>query len=63
MSRVNGRYTDAYRPNEVMANIDDILIYTKTLITCNDDLTGQIFVGLEEMNDRRGDCYESTVQS
>ena len=46
-----------------MVNIDDILIYTKTLITRNDDLTGQIFVGLEEMNDRSGDCYENTVHT
>ena len=32
-----------------MLNIDGINIYTtKTMITCNEDLAGQIYVGKEE---------------
>ena len=40
--RVANRYTEAYGPHEVMLNIDGINIYTKTMITCNEDLAGQI---------------------
>ena len=40
--RVENRYTEAYGPHEVMLNIDGINIYTKTMITCDEDLTGQI---------------------
>ena len=46
--RVENRYTEAYGPHEVMLNIDGINIYTKTMITCDHDLAGQIFVGKEE---------------
>ena len=46
--RVDNRYTEAYGPHEVMLNIDGINIYTKTLITCDEDLVGQIYVGREE---------------
>ena len=40
--RVENRYTDAYGPHEVILNIDGINIYTKTMITCDEDLAGQI---------------------
>ena len=46
--RVENRYTEAYGPHEVKLNIDGINIYTKTMITCDKDLAGQIYVGREE---------------
>ena len=36
--RVENRYREAYGPHEVMLNIDGINIYTKTMITCDEDL-------------------------
>ena len=36
--RVENRYTEAYGPHEVMLNIDGINIYTKIMITCDEDL-------------------------
>ena len=50
--RVDNRYTEAYGPHEVMLNIDDINIYTKTMVTCDEDLAGQIYVGREELKVR-----------
>ena len=55
--RVDNRYTEAYGPHEVMLNIDGINIYTKTMITCDEDLIGQINVGREELKVRSiGHC-------
>ena len=55
--RVENRYTEAYGPHEVMLNIDGINIYTKTMITCDEDLVGQIYVGKEELKVRSiGHC-------
>ena len=55
--RVDNRYTEAYGPHEVMLNIDGINIYTKTMITCDEDLIGQIYVGKEELKVRSiGHC-------
>ena len=55
--RVENRYTDAYGRHEVMLNIDGINIYTKTMITCDEDLAGQIYVGKEELKVRSiGHC-------
>ena len=55
--RVDNRYTEAYGPHEVMLNIDGINIYTKTMITCDEDLIGQIYVGNEELKVRSiGHC-------
>ena len=55
--RVENRYTEAYGPHEVMLNIDGISIYTKTMITCDKDLAGQIHVGKEELKVRSiGHC-------
>ena len=48
--RVDNRYTEAYGPHEVMLNIDGI--NTKTMITCDEDLAGQIYVGREELKVR-----------
>ena len=40
-----------------MLNIDGIKIYTKTMITCDEDLAGQIYVGKEELKVRSiGHC-------
>ena len=50
--RIDNRYTEAYGPHEVMLNIDGINIYTKTMITCDEDLVGQIYVGREELKVR-----------
>ena len=50
--RVDNRYTEAYGPHEVMLKIDGINIYTKTMITCDEDLIGQIYVGKEELKVR-----------
>ena len=47
--RVENRYPEAYGPHEVNLNIDGINIYTKTMITCDEDLAGQIYVGKEEL--------------
>ena len=55
--RVENRYTEAYGPHEVMLNIDGINIYSKTMITCDEDLAGQIYVGKEELKIRSiGHC-------
>ena len=55
--RVENRYTEAYDPHELMLNIDGINIYTKTMITCDEDLAGQIYVGREELKVRSiGHC-------
>ena len=57
--RIDNRYTDAYGPQEVMLNIDGIYIYTKTMITCDNDLAGQIYVGREELKVRSiGHCVK-----
>ena len=54
---VENRYTEAYGPQMVMLNIDGINIYTKTMITCDEDLVGQIYVGKEELKVRSiGHC-------
>ena len=54
---VENRYTEAYGPHEVMLIIDGINIYTKTMITCDEDLARQIYVGKEELKVRSiGHC-------
>ena len=55
--RIENRYTEAYGPHEVMLHIDGINIYTKTMITCDEDLAGQIYVGRVELKVRSiGHC-------
>ena len=55
--RVENRYTEDYGPHEVMLITDGINIYTKTMITCDEDLAGQIYVGREELKVRSiGHC-------
>ena len=55
--KIDNRYSEAYGPHEVMLNLDGINIYTKTMITCDDDLEGQISVAREELKVRAiGNC-------
>ena len=55
--RVENRYTEAYVPHGVMLNMDGINIYTKIMITCDEDLNGQIYLGKEELKVRSiGHC-------
>ena len=55
--RIDNRYTEASGPHEVMLNIDGININAKTIITCDVDLAGQIYVGREEVKVRSiGQC-------
>ena len=55
--RIENRYTEALGQHEVMLNIDGKNIYTKTMITCDEDLAGQIYVGKEELKVRSiGQC-------
>ena len=55
--RVENRYTEAYGPYEGMLNIDGINIYRKSMITCDEDPAGQIYVGKEELKKRSiGHC-------
>ena len=42
--RIDNRYMEAYGPHEVTLIIDGINIYTKTMITCDEDLAGQIYL-------------------
>ena len=57
-ARIDNRYTEAYGPHEVMLIIDGVYIYTKTMITCDEHLAGQIYVGREELKVRSvGHCH------
>ena len=54
---LDNRYTAAYGLHEIMLNIDGINIYTKTMITCDEDLAGQIYIGRDELKVRSiGHC-------
>ena len=56
-ARVDNRYTEAYGPHVVTLNTDGMNIYTKTMITCDEDLAGQFYVGREELKVRSiGHC-------
>ena len=46
---MDDRYIEAYGRHEVMLNIDGINTYARTMITCDDDLACQIFLGREEL--------------
>ena len=55
--RIDNRYTEGYGPHEVMLNNDGINLYTKTMIKCDEDPAGQIYVGREELKVRSiGHC-------
>ena len=54
---IDSRYTEAYGPYETMLNIDGIKIYTNTMITCDEDQAGRIYMGREELKVRSiGHC-------
>ena len=50
--RADCRYTEAYGPRQFTLNIDGINIYTKTMFTCDDDLSGQNFLGRKKLKVR-----------
>ena len=55
--RIDNRYTEAYGQHEIMLNKDSINICTKTMITFDEDLAGQIYVGRKELKKRSiGHC-------
>ena len=55
--RIDSRYTKNYGPHEVILNIDGINIYTKTMITFDEVLAGQIYLGRGERKVRSiGHC-------
>ena len=49
----HGRYVEVYGPYQVMLNVDGISIYTRTYVTTDNDQTGQIYLGEEELKVRR----------
>ena len=54
---VDSRYTKDYGPQKVILNIDGVNVYTTMMVTCDDDLAAQIFVGREELEVRSiGKC-------
>ena len=50
--RIDNRYTKVYGPHEVMLYIDGMNIYTKTMITCDEDIARQFYAGREELKVR-----------
>ena len=50
--RIDNRSTEAHGPLGVFLNRDGINIYTKTMITCDEDLAGHNYVGREELKVR-----------
>ena len=55
--RIDNRYTKTYGPREVILKIDGRNIYRKTMITCDEDLAGQVFIAREELRVRSiGHC-------
>ena len=53
MKKLHGRYLEVYGPYQVMLNVDEISIYTRTYVTTDDDQMGQIYLGEEELKVRR----------
>ena len=52
MKKLHGRYLEVYGPYQVMLNVDEISIYTRTYVTTDDDQMGQIYLGEEELKVR-----------
>ena len=50
IKKLRGRYVEVYRP---MLNVDGISIYTRTYVTTDSDQIGQIYLGEEELKNRR----------
>ena len=53
MKKLHGRYLEVYGPYQVMLNVYEISIYTRTYVTTDDDQMGQIYLGEEELKVRR----------
>ena len=51
--KLHGRYVEAYRPYQVLLNVDGISIYTWTYVTTDSDQIGQIYLGQEKLKVRR----------
>ena len=50
IKKLHGRYMEVYGPYQVMLNVDGISNYTRTYVTTD---LGQIYLGEEELKDRR----------
>ena len=55
MKNLHGRYVEVYGPYLVMLNVDGFSIYTRTYVTTDSYHIGQIYLGQEELKDRRID--------
>ena len=53
IKKLHERYVEVYGPYQVMLNVDGIGIYTRTYVTTDSDLMGQIYLGEEELKVRR----------
>ena len=51
--KLHERCVEVYGPYQVMFNVDDISIYTRTYVTTDSDQMGQIYLGQEELKVRR----------
>ena len=51
--KLHWRYVKVYGPYQVMLNVDGISIYTRTYVTTDCDQIGQIYLGEEELKNRR----------
>ena len=49
IKKLHRRYVKVYRPYQVMLNVDEISIYTRTYMTTDSDQIGQIYLGEEEL--------------
>ena len=45
IKNLHGRYVEVYGPYQVMLNVDEISIYTRTYVTTERDQIGQIYLG------------------
>ena len=53
IKKLHGRYVEVNGPYQVMLNVDGISIYTRTYATTDSDQIGQIYLGVEELKNRR----------
>ena len=51
--KLHGRYVEVFGPYQVMLNVNGTSIYTRTYVTTDSDQIGQIYLGKEELKDRR----------
>ena len=51
--KLHRRYPEVYGPYQVMVNEDGISIYTNTYVPTDNDQTGQIYLGREELKNCR----------